>query len=202
MAIDKAKTDVSAIFLTYMALVGDVERTALAFNLDPADVSKLAESEGWAEKIRRVSLMSKSGKPGDFERAQNRALCFVQAHQIRTLVNRLSKQLLGIECDEDFLQKISVSDKNGFSRVSAKVLTDLCTAAEACHRMSYAALGDTVSERLERVDEKGEATNVSEVHAAIIAALNNPATGQLKPAQLMAGEREAIVESSNPDNPE
>jgi hypothetical protein len=194
MAIDKARTDVSAIFLTFMALVGDVERTALAFNLDPADVAKLAESEGWAEKIRRVSLMSKSGKPGDFERAQNRALCFVQAHQIRSLVNRLSRLLLDEEEDEGFLSRLSVVDRGGTSHVSAKVLTDLCTAAEACHRMSYAALGDTVSERLERVDEKGEATNVSEVHAAIIAALSNPATGQLKPAQLVEEEKQQVLD--------
>jgi hypothetical protein len=97
--------------------------------------------------------------------------------------------------------KVSVFDKSGLSRVSAKVLTDLCTAAEACHRMSYAALGDTVSERLERVDEKGEATNVSEVHAAIIAALSNPATGQLKPAQLLEGEQAEAIEIPKEPNP-
>ena len=186
MALDKSKLDISAIFLGYMALVGDVEKTALAFDLAPADVAELAEAEGWAEKIRRVSVMSKSEKPGDWERAQNRALCFVQAYQIRQLVARWTQHLLNLE-PEQLINQTSTVDKHGDSHISARVLTDLVTAAEGCHRMSYAALGDTVTERMEKKEKGGESGSLSNIHSAVIAALNSQV--QLPVAkELMQGE--------------
>ncbi len=188
---DKSKLDVSAIFLTFMALVGDVERTALAFNLDESVVQRLADEEGWSEKIRRVSLMSKSGSPGDFQRAQNRALNFVQAHQIRTLVGNMVKHLLDMDLEE-FQAAVSSTDKYGKPHISARVLTDLVTAAEACQRMSYNALGDTVTERLEAGNPEDRAASTNDVHSAIIAALSNPSIAA-NSQKLLSEEAEQVV---------
>lgn len=186
MALDKSKIDVSAVFLGYMALVGDVDKTALAFDMTPADVAELAESEGWADKIRRVSVMSKSEKPGDWERAQNRALCFVQAYQIRQLVARWTTHLLGLE-PEELITQTSTVDKFGDSHISARVLTDLVTAAEGCHRMSYAALGDTVTERMDKREKHGDSASFADTHSAIIAALNSQMNLPVS-KELMQGE--------------
>lgn len=191
MAIDKSKIDVSAVFLGYMALVGDIDKTAIAFDLSPAEVSELAESEGWADKIRRVSVMSKSDKPGDWERAQNRALCFVQAYQIRQLINRWIKHFTDADI-EDLLSRTGTTDKLGKEHYSAKIVSDLCAAAEACHRMSYAALGDTVTERIDRKATTGENATAGDMHSAVIAMLNShhnlPVTKEL----LIEERKEAI----------
>lgn len=191
MAIDKSKLDVSAIFLGYMALVGDVEKTALAFDMLPADVAELAEAEGWANKIRRVSVMSKSEKPGDWERAQNRALCFVQAYQIRQLINRWTQHLLKMDVEE-MLTETATLDKVGGRHISARIISDLVTAAEACHRMSYNALGDTVTERIAQKGPDGAPGKLQDTHAAIISALNGAAQLPLSKEVLLGEASDAV----------
>jgi hypothetical protein len=173
--IDKNNVDVSQAFLAYMTFVGDADKTAVALDLEPKQVRDLAEAEGWNEKIRRVSLMSKSGKPGDFERATNRAMCFVQAQCIRQQLNRLLAEVQGMD-NEELLARACVRTKTGDLQLSAKFFTDMANAAEACHRMSYAALGDTVSERSEAEGGNGKGGSSNDLHAAIIASLSNPET--------------------------
>jgi hypothetical protein len=172
-AVDKNKVDVAQAFLAYMTFVGDVDRTAHAMELEPAQVREMAEAEGWNEKIRRVSLMSKGGRPGDFERATNRAMCFVQAQCIRQQINRLLFEVTNLT-NEELLARACVRTKEGGAQLSAKFLMDMAAAAEACHRMSYAALGDTVSERSEAEGGSGRGAGPNDLHAAIIASLSDP----------------------------
>lgn len=171
--VDKNKVDVSQVFLAFMTFVGDAERTAASLDLEPAQVRELAEAEGWNEKIRRVSLMSKSGRPGDFERATNRALCFVQAQCIRQQVNRLLAECAEMS-NEELLSRACVRSRDGGTQLSAKFLVDMASAAEACHRMTYAALGDTITERAEAEGGSGKGPSSNDLHAAIIASLSNP----------------------------
>jgi len=177
--LNKNNLDVTQVFLTYVALVGDIERTALALDIDPEQVRKLAESEGWQTKIERVCLMSRSGKPGDWERAQNRALCFVQAHQLRQLMDKMM-QVFQDKTPEEIADLVSTHDKNSNVHVSARFFADLAAATEKAHQMSYAALGDTAGERKDRTGEDSEAMNATALHAAVIAALNNPAVKQVE----------------------
>lgn len=173
----KAKTDTAQVFLTFMALVGDVAKTATALDLDPDFVQWLADSEGWTAKIKRVNIMSKSEKPGDFERAVNRAMVFVQAHQMRGLIDGVMRELRKMPVEE-LMDKCSSVDRLGNLHFSGKLFTDLTTAIEACSRVSFVALGDTVTERVER-DEAASTGGLpaSALHTAIIAALSNPALG-------------------------
>jgi hypothetical protein len=192
-ALDKNKVDVSQAFLAYMTFVGDVERTAHALDLEPKQIQELAEAEGWQDKIRRVSLMSKSGKPGDFERATNRALCFVQAQVLRQQVNRLLTEVQAMT-NEELLSRACVRTRDGGMQLSAKFLLDMAACAETCHRMTYAALGDTITERCEAEGgngQKGPSSN--DLHAAIIASLSNP-DAQPEPVtqQLIAEANEEV----------
>lgn len=191
--LNKSAVDVSQIFLTYCALVGDLERTALALDLDPEFVRKLAEQEGWQSKIERVTLMSKSGKPGDWERAANRALCFVQAHQIRGLVDKMLQSFQGLT-PEQIAERLSTYDKGGNMHVSARFLADLTAASQKAHEMSYAALGDTLGERKEREGEDGEQLNAHALHLAVISALNNPAVKQVQVIDEVKKLQDAAVE--------
>src|SRR6266542_1146087 len=96
-ALDKNRIDVAQAFLLFMATIGDYDRVAAALDLEPEQVRELAESEGWTDKIRRVSVMSKSGKPGDFERAQNRALCFFQVYMINIHIDQLLSAIIELD---------------------------------------------------------------------------------------------------------
>ncbi len=175
-ALDKNRIDVAQAFLLFMATIGDCDRVAAALDLEPEQVRELAESEGWTDKIRRVSVMSKSGKPGDFERAQNRALCFVQAQTIRQQIDRLLRAITELDTEE-LLNRCSTTNRAGNKQLSAKVMCDLAQATEACQRMAYQALGDTVTERVDAGTTSQE-TKTSDLHAAIIAALSNPSLTQ------------------------
>lgn len=190
--VDKNKVDVAQAFLAYMTFVGDIDRTALALDLEPRQVREMAEAEQWAEKVRRVSLMSKGGRPGDFERATNRALCFVQAQCIRQQLNRLLTEVTNMTNDE-LMARASVRTRDGGVQLSAKFFTDMAGAAEACHRMSYAALGDTITERSEAEGGKGGGPTTNDLHAAIVAHLSNPAIQPEPITQQLLDEANAEV---------
>lgn len=173
MRVDKSKLDVAQIFLTYMSLVGDVDKTAAALDMEPKVVQALAEQEEWTEKVRRLSVMSRSGKPGDYERAQNRALNFVQAHRLRMTVDAMLRAFDG-KTPEEIVEMFTTLDKKGDRHISARFLADLAAAAEKVQALSYAALGDTVKERVERAEANDGEMTPDQIHAAVIAALNSP----------------------------
>jgi hypothetical protein len=183
--LNKNRLDVSQVLLTYVALVGDVHKTAVALDMDPAVVRQLAESEGWDVKIQRVTMMAKSGRAGDFERAQNRALCFVQGHRIRNLIDRVILHFQDMT-EEEVCAEITAVGKSGVRHVSARFFTDLAAAAEKCHAMTYAALGDTATDRSNREDEPDQ-MNASALHAAVMTALNSGANAG-KPADVIVRE--------------
>src|SRR5512147_2825458 len=75
-------------FLVYASFCGDVIRAGHALGLPPSAVLKMADDEGWAAKLAPILELSKTGKPGDIERAMNRAVSFVQAHRMKNFLNR------------------------------------------------------------------------------------------------------------------
>lgn len=187
---DKSKMDISQIFLVFMATVGDITKTATALDLNPQIVEALAEQEGWLDKIRRISVMSKSEKPGDFERATNRALNYVQAHMFRLSMDRMLKYVRGLEGDA--IKDVSTSvDRNGVIRISGRFWADMAAAMEKCHAMTYAALGDTATERKDAIKPGQPGSQPADIHAAIIAALNANGTieGEVKEALLSQAEQ-------------
>jgi hypothetical protein len=158
-------------------------------DLEPEQVRLLSEDEGWPAKIRRVSLMSKSGKPGDWERSQHRALCFVQAACLRNQVSRLLHEVTNMT-NEELLSRACVRTRDGGAQLSAKFLVDLANAAEAAHRMGYQSLGDTVTERCDSDSVTGERSS-NDLHAAIIASLSNPGESPLTVTKLLEDEATA-----------
>lgn len=170
LKIDKSRLNVSQIFLVYMTLVGDVGRTALALDLDPKLVEQLADEEGWSEKIKRCTMMSRGEDPGDWERAQNRALNFVQAHRVRLLIDRMIQHFESKPVSEFLEGEREVNGRVVKQPPQVKFVAELTAALEKVHALSYHALGDTLGERKDRASE-GEMTAAS-LHTALIAALN------------------------------
>lgn len=170
--IDKTTIDVSQTFLVYMSLVGDVDKTALACDLDPEIVRALAEQEGWTDKIRRVSLLSKSEKQGDYEKGVNRALCFAQAHIFRSMIQRVMDALSHQNGEQ--LMASMAQTKAGQVTISAKLFSDLASAMEKAHHLSYLALGDETANRGGKDGEAEQDLSMAAVNASVLAALNHP----------------------------
>lgn len=190
--INKSQVNVSQVFLTYTALVGDVTKTAAALDLDPDFVRKLAHEEGWQSKLERICLIGKGGKPGDWERAANRALAYVQAHQTREILGRVISRFQGMT-DEEILEATSSVARDGSRSVSGRFWADITSAMEKCSQMAYCALGDTAGERKDNASERTDEINSTALHAAVIAALNNPKVNAIEVATVVAKGTETQV---------
>lgn len=169
--VNKSRLDVSKIFLVFVATVGDIERTALACDLDPDIVRELALSEDWNVKVKRLRLASKgSGEAADeFARLQNRALAWVQAHRIRDVLDRVVMKL-SEQTDDELIAGITETNKDGSTKLNARVFSDLTKALETANGLAFAALGDTIPERKASTGGAGQAT--ADLHSALVAALN------------------------------
>lgn len=197
MKVNKNSIDVTRTFIVFTTLCGDVQRTAAALDLDPAVVEQLAKDEGWHEKISRVSLLSKSGKPGEYERGVNRALNFSQAHRMRLLLDKLLEEFQD-KTPEEILESVTSRTAQGATSVSARFFSDLTAAMEKAQHLSYLALGDTAGERPDATTEEGE-LSANAMHTAVIAALNNPAIrGVNVAAKLLEDEQAQVCQSVPP----
>lgn len=191
-----AKHDVAQIFLVFMALVGDAEKTAIALDLKPEFVRELANQHQWCDKVARISLLSKSGKPGDWEKAQNRALNFVQCHRLRRAIDLQLAYLESLNVKDVMI----VLDRDGNPKLSARLFTDLASAMQKVHEISYNALGDSVKERTTEKTEESDKTSGG-LHSAMIAALNQQRLPDATPANTLADAANVAVESLKSANP-
>lgn len=207
--------DTEQIFLVFTSLCGDVEATAAAVGVSPTVIARLADAESWHDRIAPIIAKRKSTKPGDVERAINRALNFAQAHRYRLFLQRVAQQIYGWSDTElhDYLTRPNEQAKAQQARpapqrlFSARALSDFATAMEKAQAMTYMALKDTATDRKGREDtEETEELSAAALHAQIAKAMaesREPATahGQLLAAQAemsQAAAREAVMIDSNP----
>lgn len=205
-------------FLIYATFTGDIERTAVALNVSPVAVLRVADEENWAEKLKPILELKKSNKPGDMERAINRALNFVQAHKFRMFLERIILRITDMPADE--FEKYLLSDAYVNSRgnvvdskFNTRALADLASAMEKCHAMTYSALNDTAPERARRKTDT-DSQNAADFHVKLAdamqkAAASNTPRVKLLEAQILVGDklreqgREVAETPTNPlDNDE
>lgn len=136
--------DRSAMFLTYLAFMGDVQRTSAALMVDPARVREAAEFEGWDARVKHLLSVKSDMGPDEFLRELNRVVNFVQAVRLRSVMDEVLKKVQGPDSSlDDFL---TTTTKDTTNR-SAKGLLDIIKCCEAVHRMTYTALGDLPGKR-------------------------------------------------------
>lgn len=191
MKVNKNLHDIAQIFSVYMSFVGDADQTAAALSLDPKLVQALADQEDWVTKVKHLSQMSKSGKPGDFEKAANRALNFVQAHRLRGVLTSLLTNYEAREPSD--IAEVTFSTA-GVQKVSCKFLSDLASAMEKVHQLTYASLGDSVAERNARLEEDGSEVSGDTLHRAVFAALNSPAVRGLDVKEIVVTAQQAYAD--------
>jgi len=192
-------------FLLYATFCGDLERTAHALNISATALLKLVEDEGWNKKLASIIELKKSDRPGDVERALNRALNYVQAHQMRQFVQRVIRRVTTMDEGEFEKYLLTQVDAKGIatSKLSTRALADLASAMEKAQAMTYLALNDTAQERIKR-NEKDNGTSGGELHAAIArgmaeAQASTSPRAMLFDAQLqVAGEQRQAAKKAPP----
>lgn len=202
------KLDREQAFLLYATFCGDVVKTAHALNVRPVDVLKMVEEESWNERLKTILELKQSAKPGDIERAVNRALNFVQAHRMRLFVERILHKLVSMGDEE--VAEYMFSDhatKTGevFKRLTTRAVADLASAMEKSHALSYQALNDTAPERAKRKEPGEDGSAAGDLHAKIAAAMakikeSSSPRAQLFDAQVEIGQS-LVKEISKPVNP-
>lgn len=140
--VDKNNIDVSQVFQTYIALAGDAGKTAVALHIDRATVEALAKEENWVIKAKEWNEL-RTGEGADIK--INRTLNYVQGQRLRSILDRLITRLFNLPREE--LATLLTRTSRGGKEFSARPLTDLVKAAEACQLMIQRALGDTAAER-------------------------------------------------------
>lgn len=200
------RLDREQAFLLYATFTGDVERVAHALNVRAVDVLRIADEDGWVEKLKPIVELKKSTRPGDMERAINRALNFVQAHKFRMFIDRVIFRLCGMGEDEFetmVMEKVSTTG-HPYQALSTRAIADLASALEKCQSMSYQALNDTTQERVRRNEDNGE-EKAGELHQRIAQAMSkvgksSSIRAKLFDAQVEQGERQ-VAERAKPVNP-
>lgn len=197
------QVDKENAFLLYAVFCGDVDRTAHALNLSPELVRGLAEEHGWDKKLKPIIDLKQSTKPGDVERAVNRAMNFVQSHRYRLFLERVLRQLAGMSTKdlEAFLFP-KLTDKKSLlvtQSFSTRALADLASALEKCHSMTYLSLNDTATERKERNEEGSDDATAAEMHLRLAEAMSaagasRSVRGHVLDAQLQIAQEFAHVD--------
>lgn len=184
-------------FLLYATFCGDVIKTAAALNIRAAELLRMVDEEGWAGRLATIIELKKSNRPGDIERAVNRALNFVQAHRLRMFVERVIHKLEGMSADEMaeyMFHDHGSKDGQQFKRLNTRAVADLASAMEKAHALSYMALNDSTGERVKRKEGGEEGVSAGDMHARIAAAMSeanvsDTPRAQLFDAQVSTGSR-------------
>lgn len=179
-------------FMLYAAFTGDLERTAAALGVRPMDVLRVAQEEEWDEKLKPILDLKKSSKPGDVNRAINRALNFVQSHRLRMIIERVIRRITGMspeELDQYLFTTSTAKDGSETSKLATRALADLASALEKCHAMTYQALNDSMQERAKRNDGDG-GIDAGDMHAKIAEAMRKAAAGKTPQAQVFDAKLE------------
>lgn len=202
------KLDREQAFLLYATFCGDLEKTAHALNVRAVDVLKMAEEEGWNNQLKSILEMKKSARPGDVERAVNRALNFVQSHRMRLFVERILHKLVSLSNEEVegyIFSDHSAKDGTAFKRLTTRAIADLASAMEKAQAMSYQALNDTAQDRAKRKESGDDGDSGGELHAKIAAAMSKVRASSTPRAQLFDAQIEVgqtlAKEVSRPVNP-
>lgn len=209
--------DREQVFLLYATFAGDVVRTAHAAGVRAVDVLRVADEENWTEKLKPIIELQKSQRPGDMERAVNRAVNYVQAHKLRLFIEKVVGRICGMneeELKEYLFPQETQYNKDGSVRCEVKklatrALADLASALEKVHSMTYLALNDVAADRSRRKESAADdAADIGALHVRMAAAMAEVKTSpsiraQLFDAQLTASAsvmKEAI-QTAPPVNP-
>lgn len=165
-------------FLLYTLFCGDAIKTAHALGVPPEMVITCSKKEGWDEKVSEITRLRKSDKPGDLERAINRAINYVQAHRYRQQLERVLQRIMSWDPNKfDDLLVTTSTDKLGNIKYqfSTRAFADLASAMERAHMLTYMALGDLSQDRSRRKEDIADEGVIAatQLHEQIVKAMQD-----------------------------
>jgi hypothetical protein len=198
--METIQLDREQAFLLYATFAGDLERTAHACGVRAVDILRCADEEGWNDRLKGVLELKKSNRPGDFERAINRAINFADAHRFRLFLERVLNRLAGMspeDLETYLLHGASTPTGCPIKKLSTRALADLASALEKCQSLTYMALTDTAQDRVKRKEAEEAGESGGELHARIADAMsklrvNKTIAGQLLEAQVIIAEEKTF----------
>lgn len=205
---DQPLIDREQLFVLFATFCGDAEKTAHASGLRAVDVLRVAEDEGWLDRLKPILDLKKSNKPGDVERAINRALNFSQAHRMRLIVERVLHRLANFtdeEIDEHIFSDHKPLTGSPYKKLTTRALADLASAMEKAQAMSYQACADTTQDRTRRKEQTADEDAGGDMMVKIADAMSKVRASttpraQLVDAQLKIAENQRL-ETMKPGNP-
>lgn len=171
--------DRSAMFLTYLAFLGDIHRTAAALMVDPLKVKAAAEHEGWDKKVKHLTQVKNDLGPDEFLRELNRVVNFVQAVRLRSIMDKVLARLGG-----DGLDAFLTTYTKDTSNTSVKALRDVIACCEAVHRLTYTALGDLPGKRSLDEGDKAKGSAALSILGALSQGVSTPEASEVVLATL------------------
>jgi hypothetical protein len=193
-------------FLMYASFSGDIARTAHAVGTSTDVILRIEEESEWKPRLKAVLMLRNCGRPGEVERAINRATNFAQAHRARLFLERLITKIYRLsdaELQEYCFVTETTSKKDKATgeveeyvekKISTRPFADLASAMEKIHNLTYIALQDGPTDRKNREarEAASEVTPVQDIHAAISAAVAAAQGDQSPRAQLFTGQLEQV----------
>jgi hypothetical protein len=196
--------DTEQVFLLYTTFCGETAKTSAALGVPERYVISLAEKEGWADRIKTIVELRKSKRPGDVERAINRAISFVQAQRYRGFLERVmqrmrlwtDQQLQDFLVSSETVQTKAMPEPETRVKVQSRALADFAVALQKCHEMCYMALNDTTPERGKRKESADDGElSLTAIHAQLARGMAQAepktAAGQLMAAQISVAQQQA-----------
>jgi len=190
--------DEKQVFLLYTLFAGDATKTAHALGCSVLSVARLAEKGNWDKKVGEIAALRNSDRPGDLERAINRAINYTDAHRYRLQLQRVLDQIQALPDDElESLMILTTVDKAGnvHRHLSTRALADLSSAMEKAHALTYLALGDTAQDRARRKEEKEDGVLAASIlNQQIIEAMAQAGSLEAPREQLEAAQKKRAEE--------
>lgn len=164
------------MYLTFIVLEGDTNKTAVACDVAEQLVIEQAQRENWHDRLETTKrLASDSRGPAEIERLLNRAGTYVQAMRLRRIIDVVLNELEQRATNsKSILDAFTFTDKEGNHRIDLKPIAELAAAAQKLSAVAFSAMSDTAGERLKRLEGSLERQDDAlALGARVLSALTN-----------------------------
>lgn len=185
------KIDVEQCFLAWCANGFDVAATAHSLGISAVALQRCVDDENWCARVAPIVEKIKSQKSGDFDRACNRAIAFVQGTRLRLLCERVISEMTGWskeELRENVAPESITKDGRISQKISTRFLGDLASACEKANAICFQALSDSAMERSKRNDSAE--VPVIDMHAAIAKCMGSVGDSKTPRSLLLSAQLE------------
>lgn len=166
-------------FVSWVALGGNYPQTAIALRVDESELRRMAITGSWEKKA------PVGGVGAVRNREISRAVDFVQATQLRGIIDRMVLRLNGTEEGDrqwrvDFATEYNPKGGANVSMKNLKILGDVMITAST---LAARGLGDDAGQRdLDRaaLKEAGQREGNANMGSALHALASNPSTGAVE----------------------